>query len=706
MPSFPSLEPKVSCFDDLDLFKDFENEFLAIVYNDALTSKSYFLTEPTLSPQHIDESDLKDETSLSEYDEVEQNGKLVSKNGYDILEIVHDFEDRLETIIGRQVNRVRVLDFEGLTPEMRQDLAERLWMAYTGDDGHDIFMSHTWRMLFKIRAPLVREFILEFFSTCRIGSEIGLDVADSLCFQLGGARRSMTWRQFILAPGLHTTEEMAEDGFDAYWFGSERVIPDKGDEMTGLGSSGHVEAAVVVVAAPGGVNDALDIDEISNVPDLIPDHLRLLGLTLPRSNNVFDYTVGEKRMGLTYLSQLMKDHSIWERLGKHLLMVKKVPFIKVQNDLESILTYHQKIRRGITLTFGQLLQRLPKDIYTLINNYTDAKDIWDNVKMLLGTHETGNGGPQNRDGNVNLGQARQIKCYNYNGIGHIASNCTQPKRPQNSKYFKDKMLLMQAQENGIVLDEKQLLFIAGGQDNVVDKDVDEPPAPTAQTMFMKSLSSADPVYDEAGPSYDSNILYEVHDHDNYQDAICELHEVYEMHDNVRPNCIFDSDNESTSDSYMIPYDQITLTGLTEGERGFEQTKECYLTEVIPFFKTLKEHFEGFKKALTKEIKEMKDFFKELDAEVDQNAVNRKCDEIERKNLLITNNNLIADCLSKEVFYIATNSNLTTSSFTKMHDAHIVVQARCLEIEAKLSKLNDKIKKYDHNELVKCFSSLD
>nr|GEZ94162.1 integrase, catalytic region, zinc finger, CCHC-type, peptidase aspartic, catalytic [Tanacetum cinerariifolium] len=30
-----------------------------------------------------------------------------------------------------------------------------------------------------------------------------------------------------------------------------------------------------------------------------------------------------------------------------------------------------------------LLQGLPKDIYTLINHYTDANDIWDNVKMLL-----------------------------------------------------------------------------------------------------------------------------------------------------------------------------------------------------------------------------------------------------------------------------------------------------------------------------------
>ncbi|GJX20535.1 retrovirus-related pol polyprotein from transposon TNT 1-94 [Tanacetum coccineum] len=107
--------------------------------------------------------------------------------------------------------------------------------------------------------------------------------------------------------------------------------------------------------------------------------------------------------------------------------------------------------------------------------------------------------------------------------------------------------------------------------------------------------------------------------------------------------------------------------LIEGERGFEQTKECYLTEVIPFFKTLKEHFEGIQKALTKEIKEMKEIFEELEAEVDQNVVNRK--------------------------------------FTEMHDAYTVVQARCLKHKAELSKLNDKIQKDDHNELVKRFPNL-
>ncbi|GKB57551.1 hypothetical protein Tco_0913737, partial [Tanacetum coccineum] len=73
MPSFPSPKPAVSYFNDLNFLKDFEKEFSAIVYNDALTTELDFLTEPTVSPQNIDEFDLKDETSLSERDEEEQN---------------------------------------------------------------------------------------------------------------------------------------------------------------------------------------------------------------------------------------------------------------------------------------------------------------------------------------------------------------------------------------------------------------------------------------------------------------------------------------------------------------------------------------------------------------------------------------------------------------------------------------------------------
>ncbi|GJW23101.1 hypothetical protein Tco_0033723 [Tanacetum coccineum] len=475
---------------------------------------------------------------------------------------------------------------------------------------------------------------------------------------------------------------------------------------------------------------------------------------------------------------------------------------------------------------------------------------------------------------------------------------------------------------------RSVTIFAADDCDAFDSDVDE--APTAQTMFMANLSSTDPVCDEAGPSYDSDILSEVHDHDHYQDDVCEHHEEHEMHDddnampvvqssvssvpndaymmilndmheqpaqyvskitqntivdksltaelatykaqvelyerrtqfeltereqkideklrivitdrnikeenlkkelhfkenkyleeildmkalkekvkdklykqdqslqivhmlcklkpyydemkkvaigyknplcltrasrvqpalyngheiiktNHAPAIVYNSEDtleiaeitrkkmndkmkdpecvqnkvkitppDYSKENYLATFTpqkqltpeqktckkRITPTGLTEGENGFEQTKACYLTEVIPFFKTLKEHFEGIQTAITKEVKEMKEIFEELEDEVDQNAVHRKHDEIEQKNLLIANDNLIAECLSKDVFYVATNSELTVSRFTKMYDAHTVVQAPCLELETELSKLHDKVQKDDHAELVKRFSNLE
>ncbi|GJX43010.1 hypothetical protein Tco_0259686 [Tanacetum coccineum] len=64
-----SPNPKVVYFDDLDYFKDFENEFPAIFYNDGLTSKSYLKIKPLVSFERMDEFNLIDEASLSECDE-------------------------------------------------------------------------------------------------------------------------------------------------------------------------------------------------------------------------------------------------------------------------------------------------------------------------------------------------------------------------------------------------------------------------------------------------------------------------------------------------------------------------------------------------------------------------------------------------------------------------------------------------------------
>nr|GEU31421.1 hypothetical protein [Tanacetum cinerariifolium] len=99
-----------------------------------------------------------------------------------------------------------------------------------------------------------------------------------------------------------------------------------------------------------------------------------------------------------------------------------------------------------------------------------------------GGNAAGYEGAANRVGNDNQGQARPgqartMKCYNCND-----------ERP--------------VQDLALNMDN---VFQADDYD-AFDSDVDE--APTTQTMFMANLPSADPVTDEAGPSYDSDILSE------------------------------------------------------------------------------------------------------------------------------------------------------------------------------------------------------
>nr|GEZ73324.1 hypothetical protein [Tanacetum cinerariifolium] len=52
-----------------------------------------------------------------------------------------------------------------------------------------------------------------------------------------------------------------------------------------------------------------------------------------------------------------------------------------------------------------------------------------------------------------------IVCYNYKGEGHMAKQCTKPKRKRDAEWFKDKVLLVQAQANGQVLQEEELDFL-------------------------------------------------------------------------------------------------------------------------------------------------------------------------------------------------------------------------------------------------------
>ncbi|GJS90786.1 hypothetical protein Tco_0773422 [Tanacetum coccineum] len=193
MPSIPSPEPAISYCDDLDFFKYFENEFPAIVYNAAQTSKSDLLTEPILNPQHIDEFDLNDETSLSEYDEEEQNVlyfndlfsfniirpddlKSEKDNDNNEIDTIQSFEDN-------EITHGSTMLFEtnmALPPcEQRHRFLRYEGLEYTDSD------------------------IADF------ESRMAMEHRD----EAGGAKRRLSWRKFILVLGLHNGEEMESPGF-------------------------------------------------------------------------------------------------------------------------------------------------------------------------------------------------------------------------------------------------------------------------------------------------------------------------------------------------------------------------------------------------------------------------------------------------------------------------------------------------------------
>nr|GFD23902.1 hypothetical protein [Tanacetum cinerariifolium] len=58
------------------------------------------------------------------------------------------------------------------------------------------------------------------------------------------------------------------------------------------------------------------------------------------------------------------------------------------------------------------------------------------------------------------GKQRVITCYNCKGEGHMSKQCTKPRRKRDAEWFKDKVLLVQAQANGQVLQEEELEFLA------------------------------------------------------------------------------------------------------------------------------------------------------------------------------------------------------------------------------------------------------
>ncbi|GJY31529.1 hypothetical protein Tco_0415024 [Tanacetum coccineum] len=179
----------------------------------------------------------------------------------------------------------------------------------------------------------------------------------------------------------------------------------------------------------------------------------------------------------------------------------------------------------------------------------------------------------NKNGvNNAAGQARVVKCYNFPGEWHMARQRTQLKRLRNSSWFKEKLMLVEVQESGQVLDEEQLAFLADpgvavGQDtkttmplnvafhtdylDAFDSYCDK--APGAQAILMAHISS-----------YDSNVISEVPNSDNYQTS--DVFDVYDQEQSYYKQSTFypSSDIKITSDSNIISYEQYLKETESEG----------------------------------------------------------------------------------------------------------------------------------------------
>ncbi|GJY92326.1 hypothetical protein Tco_0508108 [Tanacetum coccineum] len=155
--------------------------------------------------------------------------------------------------------RYQYLRFEGLeyTDADIADFKERLgrYMVEGDAQGQSVFTSRAWRF---------GEAVLD------------LDTVGALQFQLGGAKRHMSWREFILGIGLHTAEEMEFVGFRTYWAESARQNPDKGDlsaywrgsRLRGISLSPKKVTMTDLFYLRG-----MDVDSV-NIPYLLARYLR------------------------------------------------------------------------------------------------------------------------------------------------------------------------------------------------------------------------------------------------------------------------------------------------------------------------------------------------------------------------------------------------------------------------------------------------
>nr|GEZ37586.1 hypothetical protein [Tanacetum cinerariifolium] len=158
------------------------------------------------------------------------------------------------------------------------------------------------------------------------------------------------------------------------------------------------------------------------------------------------------------------------------------------------------------------------------------------------------------------GRQRVIVCYNCKGEGHMSKQCTKPKRKRDAEWSKDKVLLVQAQDNGQVLQEVELEFLA--DPGTSESSSNQTVVTTNAAYQADDLDAYDSDCDELNSAkislmanlshYGSDNLAEVNNQDNRANHL--IHQEMQIPPTSEQSTILTQSNTKiTSDSNIIAY---------------------------------------------------------------------------------------------------------------------------------------------------------
>ncbi|GJR77845.1 putative ribonuclease H-like domain-containing protein [Tanacetum coccineum] len=137
-------------------------------------------------------------------------------------------------------------------------------------------------------------------------------------------------------------------------------------------------------------------------------------------------------------------------------------------------------------------------------------------------------------------------------------------------------------------------------------------------------------------------------------------------------------------------ERTTQKPLYVSEWCFDYAKQFVEQQLVPFYDHFKKHIESANETIFKEVKEYEQIFDDLDAEYERCILDYKNLTIEKKNLLIKNDCLIAECLEKDICSIVLSSDIVVppSSNCLCEDLRSACDrehTKVLELEAEVLK---------------------